>query len=175
MSVDVKSPPRVLVWASILQHRCPRDRGEGFDVPYSLAVKQPFCISVFVDITRTLSRNGLDMVPGANFECLLHHFSSLIRLMGSWGQLPKSFPKLPKTKIIICPRVLTATELTLDQKSAPAEGSAERALWNAGHLVRSGGCPTGSQKAASPWHIRDPGHSGLRSIAPETGVYLLPG
>jgi hypothetical protein len=49
---------------------------------------------------------GVELVYGANFKCVLHHFSSLTRLKGSWGQLgPKTDPKQPKrdTKMIIFP------------------------------------------------------------------------
>ena len=53
------------------------------------------------------------LVYGANFRCVLHHFSSLTRLKGSCGQLwPKTCPKHSKTKskMIIFPRGLAATE-----------------------------------------------------------------
>ena len=56
---------------------------------------------------------ALELVYGANFRRVLHHFSSLTRLKGSWGQLwPKTGPKQQntKTKIIIFPRGLTATK-----------------------------------------------------------------
>ena len=54
---------------------------------------------------------ALELVPGANFICVLQHFSCPTRLKGSWGQLwPKTSPKQPKTKMIIFPRGLTATQ-----------------------------------------------------------------
>ena len=40
----------------------------------------------------------LELVSGADFRCVLHHFSSLTCLKGSWGQVwPESGPK-PKLK-----------------------------------------------------------------------------
>ena len=40
----------------------------------------------------------LDFVSGADFRCVLHHFSSPTCLTGSWGQVvPESGPK-PKLK-----------------------------------------------------------------------------
>ncbi len=57
--------------------------------PHLLAIKQSFCMLVFVDITTQLSRNGLELVSGAIFECVLHQFSNLTRLIGAnFGQKP---------------------------------------------------------------------------------------
>jgi hypothetical protein len=42
----------------------------------------------------------LELVSGAVSICVLHHFSSLTRLKGSWGQVcPENVPK-PKLKSI---------------------------------------------------------------------------
>ncbi len=44
----------------------------------------------------------LYLVCGTDFRCVLHPFSSLTRLEGSWGQAwPESWRKLTKTKIYI--------------------------------------------------------------------------
>ncbi len=41
---------------------------------------------------------ALELVPGADLRCVLHHFSSLTCLKGSWGQVwPESDPN-PKLK-----------------------------------------------------------------------------
>jgi hypothetical protein len=50
-------------------------------------VKEPFCILVFVDNTDDYHETAQSWPPGAHLECVLHHLSSLTRLMGSWGQL----------------------------------------------------------------------------------------
>ena len=55
---------------------------------------------------------ALELVYGANFMCVLHHFSSLTCLKGFWGQLwPKTDPTQQQniTKMIISPRGLTAS------------------------------------------------------------------
>jgi hypothetical protein len=42
------------------------------------------------------------LVYGADFKCVLHHFSSLTRLTGSWGQVwPESGRKPTNTLIQI--------------------------------------------------------------------------
>ncbi len=55
-----------------------------------------------------------ELVYGANVRCVLHHFSSLARSKGSWGQLwrPKTGPKQhkTKTKMIMFPKGLIATK-----------------------------------------------------------------
>ncbi len=60
---------------------------------------------------------ALEFVYGVHFRCDLHHYSSLSRFKGSWGQLwPKTGPNQQnmKTKTIISPRGLTATESRVD-------------------------------------------------------------
>ncbi len=43
---------------------------------------------------------ALQLVYGANFRCVLYHFSSLTRLKGSWGKLwPKTDPKQQQLKL----------------------------------------------------------------------------
>ncbi len=60
-----------------------------------------------------MPRNGLEIASGANFECVLHLFSSLTHLMRSWRQLwPKTAPKQPKSEMIIFPSGVTATKFS---------------------------------------------------------------
>ncbi len=40
----------------------------------------------------------LELVPGADYTCVLHHFSSLALLMGSWGQVWPESGQKPKLK-----------------------------------------------------------------------------
>ncbi len=67
-------------------------------------------------VLRTLPENcheiALELVSWANLRCVLHLFSSLTCLKGSWGQLwPTNDSKQPKTRMIIFHRGLTATKL----------------------------------------------------------------
>jgi hypothetical protein len=76
-----------------------------------LSVKQPVFIVVF-GLDQELAAKWLHNWSTGLIKCVLHSFSSLTRLKGSWGQLwPKTDPEQQKTKtkMIIFPRGLTAT------------------------------------------------------------------